>query len=920
MVIIFTYIKIEYSEYLKKWIAEIMPKRLFLIDGMALAYRTYFAFARNPLTNSKGENVSAVFGFTNILLKILDTESPDYLAVVFDTREPTFRHELYPEYKAQRADMPQDMIDQLPRIHQMLKILNIPTVSKPGYEADDIIGTFAHKAKDLDIQSILVTGDKDFMQLVNESVIMYNPKRSGEEPEWLDRDNVIKKIGLAPEQIIDYLALMGDSSDNIPGVPGIGPKTALTLLTEYKNLDNVLANIENIKNKRARTSLQDNEKMAILAKQLVTIDCNVPVEQKPDELVVGEPNYTDAFEFFQEMEFRTLTNRFAPEKETVEAKYNLVQTKEQFESFIKELKEQTEFAFDTETTSLDPLLAKLVGFSFSWQEGVAYYLPLLTPQTTVDDIKPLDEALVLNSLRDIFADPDVKKCAHNAKYDILVLIKYGIQIKGLACDTMVASYLVNPSGRQHNLDALSLSYFNITKVPTTELIGSGKKQITMDQVPVDKITYYACEDADMTWRLKNLFMQKLPTLNLLDLFNNVEMPLVDVLVEMEKNGVSLDEMYLANMSIELDHSLKQLEQKIYALADQKFNINSPKQLGTILFEKLKLPVIRKTKTGYSTDVSVLEELAKEHELPKQILEYRQLAKLKSTYVDALPQLISKATGRVHTSYNQTVAATGRLSSSDPNLQNIPIRTEIGRRIRKAFIPAKKGHILLDADYSQIELRIMAHLSKDKNLNDAFLKDQDIHTQTASLVFEVDPKDITSDQRRKAKEVNFGIMYGMGAYGLAQRLDISPSEADEFIQAYFANYPGVQNFMNEIVKQARAKGFVTTLLNRRRYLPEINSDNRRVRDFAERTAINTPIQGSAADLIKIAMINIQNRIVSEKLESKMIMQVHDELVFEIPLTEKEQMEKLVVHEMENAIQLDVPIKVDIGNGENWLDAH
>jgi len=894
--------------------------RLFLIDGMALAYRSYFAFIRNPLTNSKGENVSAVYGFTNIILNILDNEKPDYFAVVFDTKEPTFRHELYKEYKAQRAEMPQDMIEQLPRIHEMLEILQIPNISKPGYEADDIIGTLARRAEKKNFETVLVTGDKDFMQLVTPNVIIYNPKRAGRESEWLDEKAIMEKIGLGPEKIIDYLSLTGDSSDNIPGVPGIGPKTTASLLQEFGSLDNLLNNIDKVKNARAKTSLAENIDLAKLSKNLIKLDCDVPVSVSPDALKVGDVDKNKAFAFFSEMEFRTLADRFAPLKPKIKRNYILVNTEEALINLAQKLGNVGSFAFDTETTDVDPIKAGLVGISVSFEFGTAYYIPVRGPVDLMSEEKFLDIKPVLKVLRPVFEDKNIKKCAHNGKYDLLVLERHGFVINGFDFDTMVASYLHNPSLRQHNLDSLSLTYLKLKKIPTSDLIGNGSKQITMDKVSIQKVYEYACEDADVTWRLRKIFEIQLKEQNLIKLFDEVEMPLINVLKVMERNGVALNVKYLADMSIELDQELVQLKSKIYELGEGEFNIQSPKQLATVLFERLKLPTARKTKTGYSTDVSVLEELARQHEFPKLILDYRQLAKLKSTYVDALPKLINPVTGRLHTSYNQTVTATGRLSSSEPNLQNIPIRTEIGRRIRRAFITADDDHVILDADYSQIELRIMAHLSGDETLKASFVNNEDVHTRTAALVFHVSPENVTPEQRRKAKEVNFGIMYGMGIYGLSQRLGISTAEAEEFIKIYFTSYPGVQEFMINIIKSAQDNGYVTTLLNRRRYLPEIKSDNRRIREFAERTAINTPIQGSAADLIKVAMIKIQNKIVQESMHAKMIMQVHDELVFEVPKNELEQMKNLVRSEMENAISLKVPIKVDMGAATNWLEAH
>ena len=895
-------------------------KTLFLIDGMALAYRVYYAFTRNPLINSRGENVSTVFGFANTLFKIIDHHKPDYLSVVFDTPEPTFRHQKYDQYKATRKEMPGDMIEQLPRIREMLTALNIPLIEKPGFEADDIIGALAEQASAAGIQTVIVSGDKDMMQLVGPRVTLLNPKRGGQDEEWLDEQAVRAKIGLSPAQIVDYLALMGDSSDNIPGVPGIGPVAAAKLLQKFGTLANVLANVPNVGDKRARTALESHAESALLSKELAAIRCDVPLAIALPDLRIRSADNAQAFAFFQKMEFRTLAERFAPKAPAMVRNYRLVQTEEELQELADRLAAAPRFAFDTETTAVDPMRAELVGLSFSCADGAAYYIPVRGPSELTSVHQPQDLNRVIALLQPIFENESIAKCAHNAKYDMIVLSHYGVQVKGLEFDTMVASYLIDPSVGRHSLDALALTWFNLKKIATHEIIGSGAKQTTMDAVPIERVAEYACEDADVTWRLWETLAPKIDELELRSLMDEVEVPLIHVLTAMEKNGVNIDVPYLAEMSKKLEADLGALEEKIYRQAGLHFNINSPKQLGEILFERLKLPTSRKTKTGYSTDVAVLEELAAQHELPRTILEYRQLAKLKSTYVDALPRLVNPKTRRLHTSYNQTVAATGRLSSSDPNLQNIPIRTEIGSSIRAAFIPADGDHVIVDADYSQIELRIMAHLSGDRALLASFQNNEDVHTRTAALVFGIEPAQVTPDRRRKAKEVNFGIMYGMGAYGLSQRLGITPDEGAEFIAAYFAAYPGVRQFMADMVHEARAKGYVTTLLKRRRYIPEINSDNRRVREFAERTAVNTPIQGSAADLIKLAMIRIQRRLETEKLRSKMIMQVHDELVFDVPRAEQPELEALIRQEMENAIRLNVPIKVEIGSGPNWLKAH
>ena len=894
-------------------------KRLFLIDGAALAYRTYFAFARNPLVNSRGEQVSVIFGFSRILLNLLDQEKPDLFAVVFDSPEPTFRHEIYTEYKAQRQRMPDDMAEQLPRLEQLMGALDLPFIRKPGYEADDIMGTLARAAAASGYQTVLVTGDKDLMQLVDDHTLIYYPHRAGESIEWLDADGVTRKMGVPPSQIIDYLALCGDASDNIPGVPGIGPVGALALLKRFGSLEALLEQVDAIESKKQRTALQENADLARLSRTLATIHRDVPLEIGIETLHLRPIPAEKAAAFFREMDLPSLVDRFSSRTRAVN-RYQLVGDLKSVTELAERLRSCGAFALDSETTSVDPMRAELVGLSFSCAEGEAWYIPVKGPADLTAGQQPLPTGEVLKILAPLLSDPAIKKCGHNAKYDLLVLARHGVEVAGLASDTMVADYLLNPSGFQHNLDAVSLEHLGLKKIPTSQLLGTGRNQRTMDLVPIEEVSEYACEDADYTWRLQQVLMPKLDALGLRPLLEEVEVPLIHVLMVMERNGVALDELYLAAMSGELEQELGVIEKSIYELAGRKFNINSPKQLGEILFSELKLPSARRTKTGFSTDVGVLEELAGAHPLPQRILDYRQLAKLKSTYVDALPRLINPATGRVHTSFNQTVAATGRLSSTEPNLQNIPIRTEVGRRIRRAFIPGDEGHLILDADYSQIELRIMAHLSGDRTLRDSFTAGEDVHARTAALVFKVPQAEVTPEQRRRAKEVNFGIMYGMGAYGLASRLGLTNEEAEQFIQAYFASYPGVQEYMLRTVREARQNGYVTTLLGRRRMIPEIASDNRRVREFAERTAINTPIQGSAADLIKVAMIRIQKRLEEEKSAARMIMQVHDELVFEVPRADAEALREMVRIEMEGAIRLDVPIRVETGVAGNWLEAH
>ncbi len=900
--------------------------KLFLIDGYALAYRSHFAFIKNPLTNSRGEATSAVFGFIRALLQLLDEQSPEYFAVVFDTPEPTFRHKAYAAYKATRQRMPEELIAQIPKIREFSAALGANLIEYPGYEADDVMGTLARQTAKQGVQVYFFTADKDLMQLVDEHTFIYYTGRNN-ETQILGAQEVQQKFGVAPEQMIDYLALVGDNSDNVPGVPKVGEKTALELLKQFGSLEKILAHAGEVKRAQVRENLQKNREQALLSQKLVTIDTSVPLKLTLEELRYRGLDRQQAAALCRELEFNSLLPRFMESAKPTVAKYQLVNTPEAVRKLAEQLQKVEIFAFDTETTAADPLRAELVGMSFSWQEGEGFYVPVAPPlldNDLSDFVLEAADGKREPSLKKIFQpileDASRKKCGQNTKYDQLVLQRYEVAMRGVVHDTMVASYVLNPSLRQHNLDALCVEHFNYRKIPTSELIGSGKKQKNMREVPVAEVAKYAAEDADFTFRLYQLFEKKLRATNLHELFDTIEMPLVEVLREMEWHGVGLDLPYLAKMSSELEGLLATLMADIYALAGEEFNINSPQQLAKILFENLKLPRKRRTKTGYSTDADVLEELSKLHDLPKKIIEYRELAKLKSTYVDNLPQLVNPFTGRVHTSFNQTVAATGRLSSSDPNLQNIPIRTEIGRQIRKAFIAPLKGWQLLDADYSQIELRIMAHLSQDEAMIAAFRNDEDIHTATASRVFNVPMEEMTPDVRRRAKEINFGILYGMGAYGLSRRLGISVEEAQNFITNYFVQYPGVNEFIMGVIADAHKNGYVTTMLGRRRYLPDINSDNQRVREAAERTAINTPIQGTAADLIKIAMINIQRRLHQEKMQARMILQVHDELVFEAPQAEIGKLKELVRAEMGGAVRLDVPIKIDVGVGKNWLEAH
>lgn len=890
-------------------------KRLFLIDGSALAYRSYFAFIRNPLINSKGENTSAVFGFTNSLLKILKENQPDYMAVVFDTKAPTFRHEIYEEYKSTRAKMPPEMAEQLPRVREVTEAMNLPILEIDGYEADDLMGTLARKAEEEGLDVMLVTGDKDFLQLVDEHIKVLNPKKAGEAPELLDEKGVEEKFGVPPEKVIEVLALMGDASDNVPGVPGIGEKTALNLIAEFGTLENVLKNADKVKKKNVQKGLKEHADLARLSKKLVTIDTKVPYKLEFSQLKRRDFDSPRLLALFKELEFTRLLQEISPTQKEEKVDYRIVNSEKELKKLAAELKEAGEFALDTETTGLNPIDADLVGLSLSIKEKEAYYIPV----GHTDKEGNLDLSLMMESLKEILEDEKVKKTGHNLKYDLQVLRRSGIQLEGIGFDTMVASYLLDPSFRQHNLNYLALEHFDHSMIPITDLIGSGKKQKSFAQVPIEDACKYSCEDVDFTLRLKKVFAPKLDQFSLEELFSKVELPLIEVLAEMEMVGVSIDTAYLNKLSKQAEGQLEGLTSQIYDLAGREFNINSPQQLSQVLFEDLKLQSVRKTakKTGLSTDIGVLEILAKEHPLPAFLLEFRQLSKLKSTYIDALPKLVNKRTGRIHTSFNQAVTATGRLSSSEPNLQNIPIRTDLGKQIRKAFIPRDKDFVILSADYSQVELRILAHFSQDRTLVNSFKKGEDIHNRTASEVYGVKIDEVTSEQRAIAKTTNFAIIYGVSAYGLSQQTDMTVQEASVFIDVYFKRYPQVREYIDKTIELTRGQGFVTTLLGRRRYIPEINSSNRQKREFAERTAVNTPIQGSAADLIKVVMIDIHREL--EKRKSKMLLQVHDELVFEVHQDELDQIKKMVKDKMENTVKLDVPIKADIGVGENWLEA-
>lgn len=889
-------------------------KKLFLIDGNSFCYRAFYAIA--SLGTSKGQPTNAVYGFVAMLNKILKSQKPDYIIVSFDRKEPTFRHKKFEGYKIHRKPMPDDLICQIPIIKEIVAAYNMPIFELAGFEADDIIATIVKRCKSIkDLEIYIATGDKDALQLVDSKTFVYSPHQFNGEFIY-DEKKVLEKFGVKPVMMVEFMALMGDDSDNIPGVPGVGPKTASSLINEFSTVDNILNNIDSIKRESTRELIKKNASLARLSHELVALDTNVPIEFELSDLKLKEPDNDKLYALFKELEFKALLKEFAP-LPAVESgvEYQLVDTPEKFKKLLNNLKNAVEFAIDFETTNHDPMIAEPVGVSFCWEQARAYYVPFKTnacPERS-RGVNPLE------MLKPILENEKIGKIGQNIKYEILILKNQGIELKGVLFDTMVASYLLNPSKPNHNLQDIAFEYLDYRMNPVMEdLLGKGKSAITMDKVPFDKICRYCCQDSDITLRLKNILKLQLEEKKLYDLFCNIELPLINILAQMEYAGVSIDTEYLKEMSVNIDKSLATLTNDIYEIAGEEFNINSPKQLSGILFEKLKLPVVKKTKTGSSTDEEVLQKLAKEHELPKDLLEYRQLFKLKSTYIDALPLLVNPKTKRVHTSFNQTVTATGRLSSSGPNLQNIPIKTDVGKNIRKAFVTRAKKNKMLSCDYSQVELRILAHMSADEEMISTFKKGRDIHTHTASLIYGIEEKGVDAKMRSSAKTVNFGIIYGMSPYGLSRDLSISVDEASVFIDAYFTRYPKVKAYMQNVVEEARAKGYVTTLMNRRRWIPEINSSNVNIRQFAERIAINTPIQGSAADLIKIAMINISEAFKKNNMKTSMILQVHDELVFDMPYDERDEAVPLVKDLMENAIKLKVPIEVSVKIGDNWLD--
>ncbi|MDQ1088468.1 DNA polymerase I [Siphonobacter sp. SORGH_AS_1065] len=940
-------------------------KKLFLLDAMALIYRAHFAFAKTPRITTSGMNTSAVFGFTNTLLEVIRKENPTHLGVAFDTPKPTFRHMRFEAYKAQRQQQPEDITIAIPYVKRLCEALCIPVLILDGYEADDIIGTLAKKASAVgDFEVFMMTPDKDYGQLVEEHVKLYKPAFMGKDVEIMGPKEVCERWGITNvDQVVDLLGLMGDAVDNIPGIPGIGEKTAVKLIAEYGSVENLIANVDQLKGKMAE-NVRTFAEQGLLSKELALIEQNVPIEFDAEALKICEPNREMLSALLDELEFRTLRKRMlgdetpapepaakvskakaptaqmdlfgaAPVTEVASAEvatqwetstvrrtvhdtvhdYQLIDTPELRQSLAHYLNVQEAICFDTETTDLSAIEAKLIGISFSYRVGEAFYVPVPTNQE--------EAQAIVEDFRSVFENEAVEKIAQNIKYDLTVLANYGIEVKGKLYDTMLAHYLIEPEKR-HGMDILAETYLNYTPVAIEELIGKkGKNQGNMRDVDLEKIKEYAAEDADITLQLKEVLNPILKqNQKLVSLFEEVEMPLARVLSEVESEGVRLDLNFLSELSHQLDTDLRDTQQKTWELAGQEFNISSPKQLGEILFEKLHLdPKAKKTKTGqYMTGEDVLLSLESKHEIVRKILDFRELQKLKSTYVDALPALISPKTGRLHTSFNQAVTATGRLSSTNPNLQNIPIRTERGREIRKAFIPRDADHVILSADYSQIELRIMAAFSGDTSMTEAFNKGLDVHRATASKVFHVPLEEVTSDMRRKAKTVNFGIIYGVSAFGLSQQVEVSRTEAKELIDNYFREFPAVKEYMDESISKVRETGFAETILGRRRYLPNINSGNQTDRGYAERNAINAPIQGSAADIMKVAMVKVQDFIRKEKLKSRMILTVHDELVFDAHVSELEYLRERVNDLMVHALPLSVKMETGMGVGQNWLEAH
>ena len=922
-------------------------KNLFLLDAYALIYRGYYAFIKNPRINSKGTDTSAILGFMNSLFEIIRTQNPDYLAVAFDKGGSLTRSEMFEEYKSNRDKTPEPILVAIPYIKKILGGMKIPILEKEGFEADDIIGTVAKDAEENNFKVYMVTPDKDFAQLVSNNIFLCKPARMGNSMEIWGVDEVKDKFEVqSPDQVIDYLGMMGDSVDNIPGLPGVGDKTAKKFIKQYGSLENLLQNAHEVTGKLGEKIIE-NKELGVLSKKLAKIILDVPIDYNLDEFKLSDPDKEIVLRVFDELEFRrikeTFFKIFGTNSSQLEEKgaevvqgdlfsetynldsnkenlddsksiYQIIESFEELKLLVEKMMEQEIVAFDTETEGLNALETNIVGISFSWRKGVGYYLPIKNNKSVYEKSFEI--------LKPFFESTKIIKVGHNIKFDIQVLLKYNVKVSSPIYDTMVAHYLINPDMR-HNLDTLSESYLNYSPISIESLIGKkGKNQISMRDVSIDKIKNYAGEDADITLRLKGIFDKEIEVNNLSKIFYDIEIPMINVLSEMEAEGIKIDTSYLKKLDKEFEDDLEKLKKEIFKKCGEEFNLNSPKQLGEILFDKLKLvSKPKKTKTGqYSTSEEVLSSLANDHRIIENILEWRSLDKLQNTYVKSLPNEVSNLTNRVHSSFNQTVTTTGRLSSNNPNLQNIPIRTDNGQKIRKAFIPRNDDYIIMAADYSQIELRVIASISNEENMIDAFVNDQDIHTMTASKIYNVDPENVSREQRGNAKTVNFGIIYGVSAFGLSQQTDLNRSESKQMIDNYFLNYPCLKKYMSDQIDFARNNGYVETIMGRRRYLQNINSQNNMLRSGAERNAINAPIQGSAADIIKIAMININSEFKKQSLKSKMLLQVHDELVFDVHNSEKDRIQDIVKNTMESAVKLKVPLKIDLEFGKNWLEAH
>ncbi len=887
---------------------------LYLIDGNSYVYRAFFAI--RGLSTSGGFPTNAIYGFTNMLLKIIREKKPDGLAVFFDSSEPTERHRIFEEYKAHRPETPSELVQQLTPIRKIISAFNIKIIEIPGYEADDLIGTVAKKSAMEGGKIFIVTGDKDMLQLVDEDIKTYDPIKD----RFLDLEYVKEKFGVEPERITDFMALTGDAVDNIPGIKGIGEKTAKELLSAFETLDELLQHPERIKKEKLRKMISENIDIARMSRKLATIDISVPVVIELEEFRMKEPDWLTLLSLFKEFEFSSLM-KLLPAVETAKRKYETISTINRLREVVSTIK--NEFAFDVEATGKNPMTDSLVGIALCNQKEQAFYIPVAHSSSLVSSVEQIDKVDVMNTLGPVFLNNKIAKIGHNLKYDIMVLgqtrngsFTDGVKVAGKLFDTMIAAYLLNPNKANHSLDEVSFEYLSKRKKSFMEVL---KKRQSFADVTIEEATPYASEDAALSYELKDLLFKKLEENELEKIYFDIEMPLIEVLIDMERTGIKIDADILNNLSIELTEEIDGIQKRIFSLAGEEFNINSPKQLSKILFQSLGLSPTRKTKTGFSTGMDVLEELAEVHELPREVLNYRTLTKLKTTYVDVLPRIINPETGRIHTTFNQTATATGRLSSSEPNLQNIPIRGDWGRRIREAFI-AENGHILLSADYSQVELRVLAHLSKDKGLIDAFIKGYDIHARTASELYGIPLEEVTHDMRRTAKTVNFGVIYGISPFGLSETLKIDRKEAEKYIKRYFERHQGVKEYIDSILVKAKEKDYVMTLFGRKRHIPELKSQNKTLRQQGERLAVNSPIQGTAADITKIAMINIWRRFKRESINAKMILQVHDELLFELPELELNSVTKIVREEMEGAVKLSTPVKIDIGYGRNWADAH